>query len=105
MTSGGRSATEMVVHIPHDQLAPGTLAALVDDFITRDGAVHGHTDHSIEARRDAVLRQLRAGTAVIVFDEEDESVSIVTKESEQTRGDAETDDETLQCDADNDRRD
>ena len=62
--------------IPHDQLSPDALEALVDDFVTRDGAVQGHADPTLEQRREQVMAQLRRGTAVIVFDEEDQSISI-----------------------------
>ncbi|MEO6437256.1 MAG: YheU family protein [Tepidisphaeraceae bacterium] len=67
-----------VLNIPHQALTPEALAALIEDFVTRDGAVHGHADVSIDSRRESVLAQLRAGTVLIVFDEDDESVSIVT---------------------------
>ena len=66
--------------VPHDQLDPHTLAKLIEEFVTRDGAIHGHEEASLAERVAAVLEQLRAGTAVIVFDEEDESVSIVVKD-------------------------
>ena len=65
--------------IPPDELSPETLAALVDDFVTRDGAVQGHADHSLEQKRRAVLAQLRDGTVAIVFDEEEEAVTLVAQ--------------------------
>ena len=67
--------------IPHDSLEPDTLAALIDEFVTRDGAVHGHRDASAEQMRESVLQQLRAGKVVILYDEDDESCTIVAKES------------------------
>ena len=65
--------------IPPDELSPQTLAALVDDFVTRDGAVQGHTDHSLEQKRQSVLAQLRAGTVAIIFDEEEGAVTLVSR--------------------------
>jgi uncharacterized protein YheU (UPF0270 family) len=67
--------------IPHDQLRPQTLVALIEEFVTRDGALHGHVEAAMEQRVAAVMRQLRAGKAVVVFDEEDETASIVVKDS------------------------
>ena len=67
--------------IPHDQINPHTLMALIEEFVTRDGALHGHHDVSVQERSASVLAQLRAGRAVIVFDEESESASIVMKDS------------------------
>lgn len=66
--------------IPYEELQPETLAAVIEDFVTREGAVHGHAEQSLEQKRDAVLRQLKAGRVVIVFDETEETVSIVTKD-------------------------
>jgi uncharacterized protein YheU (UPF0270 family) len=67
--------------IPHDQINPHTLMALIEEFVTRDGALHGHRDVSAAEMSASVLAQLRAGRVVIVFDEETESASIVMKES------------------------
>ena len=67
--------------IPHEQLQRETLTALIEEFVTRDGAVHGQTETSVEARVAAVLRQLESGRAIVVFDEEDESASIVMRDS------------------------
>jgi uncharacterized protein YheU (UPF0270 family) len=68
------------VIIHPDQLSLETLRALVEEFVTRHGAVQGHTDTPVESMIDQVLAQLRNGRAVIVFDEEEETASIVTKQ-------------------------
>ena len=67
--------------IPHDQLSHETLAALIEEFVTRDGALHGHADTPVDAMIASVRRQLERGRAVIVFDEASETASIVTRES------------------------
>jgi uncharacterized protein len=69
-----------VTLIPHDQLRPETLEALVEEFVTRDGAVQGHTDTPLATRMAAVLRQLRSGKVVIVFDEASESCTMMCKD-------------------------
>lgn len=66
--------------VPYDQLAPQTLRALIEEFVTRDGAIHGHADASIESQVADVQRQLRAGRVVIVFDHETESCTIRPRE-------------------------
>ena len=76
---GVRTVRAMI--IPHDQLRNETLVALIEEFVTRDGALHGHHDVSVQEMSASVLAQLRAGRAVIVFDEESESASIVMKDS------------------------
>ena len=59
--------------IPHLQLSPLALRAIVEEFVTRDG-----TDHSsVEIRVASVLRQLDAGQATLHFDEESKSCNIL----------------------------
>jgi uncharacterized protein YheU (UPF0270 family) len=66
-----------MIIIPPDQLDPATLRALIEEFVTRDGAVHGHGDASTDRMAEQVLRQLRDGKVVIVYDEDDETTTIV----------------------------
>jgi uncharacterized protein YheU (UPF0270 family) len=63
--------------IPYDELEPDTLKALIEEFITRHGAVQGHEDVPLERMIEQVLSQLKSGKVVIVFDEEAESCTIV----------------------------
>lgn len=65
------------VVVPFDQLQPATLRALAEDFVTRDGAVHGHRDSTMDARADAVIAQLRAGKIVVMFDPTEEQCVLV----------------------------
>ncbi len=61
------------MRIPHAELSPATLRAVIQEFVTRDG-----TDYSSVNRRvEDVLRQLEAGRAELHFDEETESCNIV----------------------------
>jgi uncharacterized protein YheU (UPF0270 family) len=65
--------------VPHDQLQPETLRALIEEFITRHGAVQGHEDVPMERMIEQVKSQLKSGKIAIVFDQEDETCSIVPK--------------------------
>jgi uncharacterized protein YheU (UPF0270 family) len=59
--------------VPHSQLEPATLRAVVAEFVTRDG-----TDHSdVERRIDGVLRQLESGDVHLHFDEVSKTCNIV----------------------------
>ena len=61
------------MRIPHRQLSPTALRAVVDDFVTRDG-----TDHSsVELRIELVLRQLDVGGAELHFEPETETCNIL----------------------------
>ena len=69
-----------VIIIPPEALQPQTLDALIEEFVTRDGAIQGHTDTSLPAQMEAVKRQLKSGKAVIVFDTQTETCTIVAKD-------------------------
>ena len=70
-----------MIQIPHAQLDPSTLAALIEEFVTRDGAVQGHHDRPTAQRIESVMKQLQSGKVAIVFDEKDESCTIVPTET------------------------
>ena len=64
------------MRIPHAQLSPAALRAVVEEFVTRDG-----TDHSsVEQRIEEVLRQLHAGRVALYFDRETQTCNILPVE-------------------------
>ena len=64
------------MRIPHTNLSPATLRAVVQEFVTRDG-----TDYSsVERRVENVLRQLEAGRVELHFDDQTETCNIVSVE-------------------------
>jgi uncharacterized protein len=68
------------VPIPLDSLSPEALDGLVEEFVTRDGTDYGLVERTVAEKKSAVLRQLRRGDVVIVFDAELESCTIVSKD-------------------------
>ena len=66
--------------IPHQELNPDTLRAMLEDFVTRDGTDYGDLETPIAQRIDLVLRQLRAGKAFILYDAEAASFTIGSAE-------------------------
>jgi uncharacterized protein YheU (UPF0270 family) len=66
--------------IPHEELNPDTLRAMLEDFVTRDGTEYGEIETPIAERIDFVLRQLRTGKAFILFDAESASFTIGSRE-------------------------
>jgi uncharacterized protein len=66
-------ANAIPMRIPHMQLSPAALRAVIEEFVTRDG-----TDHSsVEPRIEAVLHELDAGRAELHFDDETQSCNIL----------------------------
>ena len=61
------------MRIPHLQLSPAALRAVIEEFVTRDG-----TDNSfVEQRIKLVLRQLDVGTVELHFEQETETCNIL----------------------------
>ena len=65
------------MEIPHRALTDAALRGVVEAFVLREGTDYGRREYSLEEKIAAVMRQLDRGEAVIVFDPETESVSIV----------------------------
>ena len=64
------------VEIPHDQLSPDALRELIESYVNREGTDYGLREQTFEQKVADVMRQLENGEAVIVFEPEDESISI-----------------------------
>ncbi|MFI2810395.1 YheU family protein [Microbulbifer sp. YPW16] len=63
--------------IPHQQLDPGTLQNLLEEYATRDGTDYGEREVSLEDKVASLRRQLVSGDVVIWFEPGDESVNLV----------------------------
>ena len=66
--------------IPHEQLSTDALQGLVEEFVTRDGTDYGAQEATLDAKIRQVGQQLQRGEVVIVFDEDTETTSVVTRE-------------------------
>ena len=65
------------MEIPHRELSEEALRGVIESFVLREGTDYGRRDYSIEEKVAAVMRQLDRGEAVIVFDPDTGTVSIV----------------------------
>ena len=62
--------------IPHRLLSPDALRGVIEAFVTREGTDYGVHEVSLATKVAQVRQQLDAGTAVLVYDEDTESVTI-----------------------------
>ncbi len=69
-------AVEPVV-VPHGELTPEVLRAVIESFVLREGTDYGEHEFSLDQKVGNVMRQLERGEARILFDPETESVAIV----------------------------
>ena len=63
--------------IPYEQLSLEALNGVIEEFVTRDGTDYGEIEVSLEIKISQVLRQLKSGKAVIVFDQGSETCTIL----------------------------
>jgi len=67
--------------IPHTELAPDVLQALVEEFVTREGTEYGEHDIPLSTKVMQVMAQLNREEVFIVYSELHETCTIVSKES------------------------
>ena len=65
------------VKIPYDQLSLEALHGVIEEFVTRDGTDYGEVEVPLETKIAQVMAQIRSGKAVIVFDQETESCTVL----------------------------
>lgn len=67
----------MSIQVPWEELSPEALRGLVEEYITREGTDYGHREVSLDRKVEQVMAQLRSGEAVVSYDPETGSVTIV----------------------------
>lgn len=65
------------VMVPHSRIPSETLLKLVEEFVTRDGTDYGETEVPTAQKISQVMHLLKAGKAVVVFDPEGSSATIL----------------------------
>jgi uncharacterized protein len=68
------------VEIPVSELAPELLLKVIEDFVTREGTDYGFGEWSLTDKVSQVEGQLRRREAVVVFDPDSETVSILPRQ-------------------------
>ena len=70
-----------MITIPAGQLSDEALQGLIEEFVLREGTEYGAVDVALEAKCAAVRRALQRGEAVITYDPEADTTSIVSVEA------------------------
>lgn len=68
------------VQVPPQRLAAETLAALLEEYASRDGTDYGHREHSLEDKTAALKRQLDAGELSLVYDLDSEQYDLCDRQ-------------------------
>lgn len=66
--------------IPHGDLNPETLRAVIEQFVSRDGPDSGHIETELEHKIAQVLSALANGKAVLVYDRREQTCNIMSSD-------------------------
>lgn len=69
-----------MIEIPFSALGKETLQALIESFVLREGTDYGAYEVSLEKKVESIQKQLEKGKLIILFDENEESCTIVNRE-------------------------
>ena len=69
------------VQVPLDRIAPDTRTALLEEYASRDGTDYGEQETPLAARVEQLLRQLKSGELVLLYEVEAETWDILSKEN------------------------
>ena len=69
-----------MIEIPRERLSPELLEGVLEDFVLREGTDYGHGDIPLEDKIAQVTRQVERGQAVIVFDPDSETCTLLTRQ-------------------------
>jgi uncharacterized protein YheU (UPF0270 family) len=69
-----------MIVIPHRELTQQALYGAVEEFINRDGTDYGEYELSLEQKVFRLMEQIDRKQAFIVFDDETETTSILSRQ-------------------------
>ena len=70
--------------VPWKELAPATLHAVIEEFVTRDGTDNGYVSVGLDQKIERVRNMLERGDAQLVFDAATGTCNIISKEQGRT---------------------
>lgn len=70
------------VEIPFTALSDAALTGLIEEFVTRDGTDYGFEEVPLATKMQQLRLALQRGDARIFFDEESQSVQIISRQAQ-----------------------
>jgi uncharacterized protein len=70
-----------VINIPVEALSDEALLGVIDDYINREGTDYGLRDTDLAQKRAAVRNALASGRAVITYDPNSRTTTVIARES------------------------
>lgn len=66
--------------IEPEQISKDALDNIIKDYVMREGTDYGHSDRSLEQKTEAVMKQLKSKSIVILYDNDLGSCNLITKQ-------------------------
>lgn len=66
------------IEVPADKLSTEILEEVVEEFILREGTDYGAEEVSLLRKKEQVMKQLKSNEIKIVFDQNTETVTLMT---------------------------
>ncbi|NRB42475.1 MAG: YheU family protein [Pseudomonadales bacterium] len=63
--------------IPYQQLDPGTLQSVLQEYASRDGTDYGALEYSLDEKVAQLLARLKSQELVLCFDPDSESCNVM----------------------------
>lgn len=70
---------ENVMIIPYEELSLSALQGVIEQYVSRDGIDSSHVDLSFDKKIEQVKQNLKAGKAILVFDQITQTCNIISK--------------------------
>lgn len=67
---------EGVIVVPYERLSQEALEAIIEEFVSREGTDYGDYQHSLADKVTQVLKQIKQGKAVVLFDPDTQNCHI-----------------------------
>ncbi|MEM9256144.1 MAG: YheU family protein [Pseudomonadota bacterium] len=68
------------LRIPHERLSPDALAAMLEEFASRDGTDYGEREIALPEKVEQLRKLLKSGELLVLFQPESEQWDLVTKD-------------------------
>lgn len=68
---------EELVSIPLEKISQQALDNLIEEYILREGTDYGHSEKTLEQKKQTILKQLKNNSAVVVYSTLTENTSIL----------------------------
>jgi len=68
------------MEIPYKELSAATLAAIIEEYITREGTDYGDREYTLAQKVEQVKKQLERGDIYLSFDPESETCHLAARE-------------------------